>query len=124
MTLFIEYPDTANAIGHGRVTPDVRAALQEQMQLPEISGALSYLLTHVGYTRVCVQAVDENGVGFHMHDPSETVVLDVGRDVLESDDIGAYMAFLPYHVHHMLDTTTTDEDSDDDGNPDANAPMP
>ena len=128
MAFFVEYPEVANAIGDGYVTAPMYTAIREEVTAEDTAAALVALLHHVGYRRVCIRAEDENGVGFVLDDAEETVFLDIGRDVLESDDIASYLAFIPNHVAALLDETTTSDDSEieneNEEDVSCNAPVP
>lgn len=126
MTLAVEYPAVANQLGDGDVTQHMRDSIEEQFQQPETVSALASLMACLDATRVCVIAVETNGVAIHHHEPTQTVLFGIGRDVLESDTLEASLAFLPQYVYELIDTTTGESDSQDDDNDtdDMDAPLP
>ena len=119
MALFVEYPEVGNDIADGCVTVHVAAALREQMRVPDTCEAIAELLRHLDYNKVTLKAVEENGVGLDVDEDERCVFINIGRDVLESEHLEAYMAFLPNHIDYMMQESSSDDDSEH-----VNAPVP
>ena len=130
MAYFIQYPDVGNTNVHECVTPDVRIVLEHYMQSTAVRNAIVHMLQETECSCISVHAVATNGIEFAVDNSDDVVHLNLGLDVLESDNLGYYLENIPSHVHHMIGSTDGSDSDDDDedyanleDNP-AEAPLP